>query len=151
MSLEGDAIDWHIKSTSQAERPAMTCLACHQVHAEQPQHKPYITKNGKERSVLLEDTKRPATALYMRSDKRHLPADKLFQTTMHDRDSVIKVTDDPNAWLCMQCHAPNNRREVGTEDDKTPTGLYEGMSCLDCHNPHSNQLKNNSRNVHTKK
>ena len=69
----------------------------------------------------MKETKRPATALYMRSDKRHLPAGKLYQTTLFDKDSVVKVSDDPNAWLCMQCHAPNGRREIGTEDDKTPT------------------------------
>ena len=151
MSLEGKVEDWHLKNASQADRPAMTCLACHQVHAEQPQNKPYVAKNEKERAVSLTDTRSPATALYMRSEKRHLPSDKLYRTTMFDKDSVVKVSDDPNAWLCMQCHAPNNRREVGSEDDKTPTGLYEGMSCLDCHNPHSNQLKNNYRNVHLKK
>jgi hypothetical protein len=50
----------------------------------------------------------------------------------------------------MQCHSPNSKREVGTEDDKTPVGMYEGMSCLDCHNPHSNGLKNNYRNIHLK-
>lgn len=151
MALDGKPEDWYIKDASQAERPAMTCLACHQVHAEQSQNKPYIAKNKEERSVLMKETKRPATALYMRSDKRHLPAGELYQTTMFDNDSVVKVSDDPNAWLCMQCHAPNGRREIGTEDDKTPTGEYEGMSCLDCHDPHSNQLKNSFRNVHLKR
>lgn len=151
MSLDGKAEDWYIRETSQAERPAMTCLACHQVHGEQQQDKPYLTLNKEERSALMQDTRRPATALYMRSEKRHLPADRLYQTTIYDKDSLVKVSDDPNAWLCMQCHAPNYRREAGTQDDKTPTGVYEGMSCLDCHDPHSNQLKTNFRNVHSKK
>ena len=151
MSLDGVAEDWYIRDSIQALRPAMTCLACHQVHAEQPQKKTYQAKNKEERLSLMKETKRPATALYMRSDKRHLPADKLYQTTMFNKDSLVKVSDDPNTWLCMQCHAPNNRREVGTEDDKTPIGMFEGRSCLDCHDPHSNQLKNNHRNVHVKR
>lgn len=150
MSLDGSVDKWYIKDSVQAVRPTITCLSCHQIHAESPQKKAYQVKSKEERLSLMERTKRPVTALYMRSDKRHLPADKLFQATMFDKDSLVQVTDDPNAWLCMQCHAPNNRREVGSSDDKTPIGMFEGRSCLECHDPHSNQLKNNYRNVHMK-
>lgn len=69
---------------------------------------------------------------------------------MFDKDSLVKVLDNPDAWFCMQCHAPNNRCEVGSENEKMPTGSYEGTSCLDYYNPHSNQLKNNYRSVYLK-
>ncbi len=150
MSLEGSFENWSIKDKNQAERPAITCLSCHQIHAEQVQSIPYKLKSKDERDSLMKKTKNVATALYIRSDKRHIQAIDLYQTTILDHDSLVKVSNDPNTWLCMQCHAPNNRREAGSSDDKTPIGIYEGMSCLECHNPHSNQLKQNYPNVHKK-
>lgn len=150
MSLEGDVESWKIYDEKQSERPAITCLACHQMHGEQEKRISYDSLDKESRSALMEKTERPATALYMRAEKRHLPSDKIYQATILHNDSLVKVSDDPNTWLCMQCHSPNTRREAGTEDDKTPLGMYEGMSCLDCHNPHSNGIKNNYRNVHVK-
>lgn len=148
MSLEGDATAWEIRDGKQAGRPTITCLTCHRMHGGQGKRIEYASLDKESRDKLMQKTERPATALYLRAEKRHLPSDKLLKPTIYDGDSLVKVSDDPNTWLCMQCHSPNGRREAGTEDDKTPTGLYEGMSCLDCHNPHSNGLKNNYRNVH---
>jgi len=152
MSLDGEAESWYIRDKKQAEMPSITCLACHQMHGEQDKRISYGELDKDSRTSLMEKTERPATALYMRAEKRHLPSDKIYQATIYDdKDSLVRVTDDPNAWLCMQCHSPNSNRMVCTQDDKTPTGKYEGMSCLDCHNPHSNGIKNSYRNVHTKK
>lgn len=148
MSLEGEPEEWYIKDEKQADHPTITCLACHQMHGEQEKRVPFSTLSKEEKDVLANKAERPATALYMRSEKRHLPSDEIFQTTMYQNDSIVQVSTDPNAWLCMQCHAPNGRREIKTKDDKTPTGKYAGMSCIECHNPHSNQLKNSYRNVH---
>lgn len=148
MSLEGSADEWYIKDTVQINRPTITCLTCHQIHSEQMKSKSYQTKSDEEKSQLMSTTESVSTALYMRSDKRHIPSDKIYQTTMFKNDSIVKVSEDPNTWLCMQCHSPNSKREVGSEDDKTPMGIYEGRSCLDCHNPHSNGLKNNYRDIH---
>ena len=150
MSLEGESDSWTIKDHKQAKRPAMTCLACHQVHGEQDKRIAYESLDKDARSSLMQKTERPATALFVRAVKRHLPSDEIYQTTMQYKDSLVKISDDPNTWLCMQCHSPNSKREIGTEDDKTPIGMYEGMSCLDCHNPHSNGIKNNYKNVHVK-
>lgn len=151
MSLEGkDAEAWYIKDEKQADLPTITCLACHQVHAEQPRNPVYKELAKEDRERLLEETSRPATALYVRGEKRHLPSRFLTQVEIYHNDSILRVTSDPNAWLCMQCHAPNGVHSVGSEDDKTPVGAYEGMSCLECHNPHSNKVKNEYREVHPK-
>lgn len=151
MSLEGDVASWKIRDGKQAGLPAITCLDCHQIHGDQERHTGYALLDNGTRDSLMKTTRRPATALYLRAEKHHLPSDRLLKPTIHDGDSLVRVSDDPNTWLCMQCHSPNYRREAGTQDDKTPTGVYEGMSCLDCHDPHSNRLKNNYRNVHTSK
>ena len=151
MSLEGDVKSWEIRDKKQADRPAITCLSCHQMHGDQDKRVEYASLDKGERDSLMQKTERSSTALYMRTERRHLPSDKLLKPTIHGGDSLVKVSDDPNTWLCMQCHSPNNRREIGTQDDKTPTGIYEGMSCLDCHNPHSNRLKNEYKKVHIPK
>jgi hypothetical protein len=148
MSLEGNAESWKIKDDQQAGRPAITCLACHQIHGEPNKRMAYESLDKEARAGLMQQTERPATALYMRAEKRHLPSDKIYQASISLNDSLVKVSNDPNAWLCMQCHSPNSKREAGTEDDKTPSGMYEGMSCLECHNPHSNGIKNSYRNIH---
>lgn len=148
MSLEGPVDEWYIKDTLQINKPTITCLTCHQVHYEQQKSESYQQISEEEKSSLMTNTKSASTAFYMRSDKRHIPSDKIYQTTMFKNDSIVKVSDDPNTWLCMQCHSPNSKREIGSEDDKTPMGIYEGRSCLDCHNPHSNGLKNNYRDIH---
>nr|MBP8759388.1 hypothetical protein [Parabacteroides sp.] len=80
--------------------------------------------------------------------KRHMPSSNLMQIKMHRQDTLVRVSEDPNVKLCMQCHAPNGVHVVGSEDDKTPMGVYEGMSCMECHDPHSNKVKNEYRNVH---
>ena len=151
MAMNGDVEDWHIKRKEQAERSAISCLACHRVHAEQDRKKAFAALNVDERDSLSYKQEHPATALYMRSEKRHIASDKLYPVTIYDKDSVVRVSDDPNTRLCMQCHAPNYRKEAGTSDDKTPTGQYEGMSCTDCHNPHSNLIKKNVSGVHANK
>ncbi len=148
ISLEGEVASWKIRDEKQEGRPAITCLTCHQMHGDQERYTRYASLPLEARNRLIQTTRRPATALYLRAEKRHLPSDKLLKPTIHDGDSLVKVSDDPNTWLCIQCHSPNYRREVETQDDKTPTGIYEGISCLNCHNPHSNGLKNNYRNVH---
>ncbi len=149
MNMESrDPADWHIKDKVQAGRPAITCLACHQMHGEQAVYPAYADLPASERDSLSVKMHRPATALYMRADRRHLASKHLQTVGMQMQDSVITQSADPNARLCMQCHAPDGVHAVASEDDKTPTGMYAGMSCMACHDPHSNRLKNEHRNVH---
>ncbi len=53
----------------------------------------------------------------------------------------VKVSPDPRQRLCEQCHAPNAFRQLGSADDRTPSGVHEGLSCLDCHRSHSNSAQ----------
>ena len=95
MSLDGDVETWKIYDNKQADRPAITCLACHQSHGEQDKRIAYESLDKEARNSLMTKTERPATALYMRAEKRHLPSDKIYQATMHDKDSLVKVSDNP--------------------------------------------------------
>ncbi|MDR1624648.1 MAG: hypothetical protein LBS04_06725 [Tannerellaceae bacterium] len=148
MTMVGDVDKWKIKETKQMNKPTISCLACHQSHHEQPRNIPYEKMDENTRATLAEKAKYPATALYMRADRRHMPSADLQKITLFEQDSLRQIIDDPNTLLCMQCHAPNTARQIGSEDDKTPTGVYEGMNCITCHDPHSNMLKTSYRNVH---
>lgn len=148
LCMDGNAEQWYIKDKQQAARPTITCLACHQSHHEQPRGKAYEAMDEAERTLLSLEMKRPATALYMRADRRHMPSEDLVTVKLFDGDSLAQVIDDPNTLLCMQCHSPNTARQTGSEDDMTTTGRFEGMACITCHDPHSNKLKNTYINVH---
>lgn len=134
MSLEGDCELWKIKSREQASRPSIPCLACHQIHSPKPRLPDF--KNCFESKTPA--CKIPATSLYVRTEKMHLRSDKLAKVKMYLDGRPVKTSDDPNHWLCMQCHSPNNRHMVRSQDDRTPVGAHEGFSCLACHDPHSN-------------
>ena len=60
----------------------------------------------------------------------------------------ILTSNDPVQKLCVQCHAPGAFHFVGTSDDRTPTGVHEGLGCSSCHEPHSNSAKNSCVSCH---
>ena len=134
MSFEGDYDDWKIKDPEQAERSAVPCLACHQMHTENPVSQRYVSMQDSTRANMLRN---PKTALYMRADKMHLRSDMLSKVAMLDGQRPVEVAGDPNTLLCMQCHSPNYQHQAGTEDDRTVTGAHEGISCIACHKPHA--------------
>jgi hypothetical protein len=91
----------------------------------------------------------PRTSLYMRADKMHLRSDRLTSVTMMDGDRKMQSAKDPNTLLCIQCHAPNYIHEAGTEDDRTPVGIHEGISCTVCHKPHSGKVRESCIQCHS--
>lgn len=112
---------WALKDERKAAQPAIPCLACHQVH-------------------------RPAAGfksadLYVRREQAHFAADSLPITPITQGERLIRVAPDARQRLCTQCHAPNALRQLGSSDDRTPAGVHEGLSCLDCHSSHSNSAK----------
>lgn len=126
---------WKIKDKKQEIKPTVPCLACHQIHTENPVSKRYTSMSDSSRITL----RNPKTSLYMRADKMYMRADHLTPVTMMDEERVVKMAQDPNTLLCMQCHSPNYAHAAGTEDDRTPVGVHEGFSCITCHKPHSGE------------
>lgn len=149
MNLEGKPEDWYIKDMAQENKPTITCLACHQAHHEQPRNVAYQEMDENARKQLADKEKYPPTALYMRADRRHMPTSKMLKEQLFAGDSLVKEVTDANTLLCIQCHAPNTKHQIGSEDDKTTIGMYKDMGCTSCHDPHSNQLKTSARDVHT--
>lgn len=144
---EADGV-WKLNDSKKAIEPTVPCMACHQIHTE---NEPFVRTARLDfpQEIFYERPLRnPSVSWYIRTDKRHQRADKLKKNEMFNNGKQVKVSDDPVQKLCQQCHSPNFAHKTGSEDDRTPTGVHEGLSCMACHSPHSNDARNSCRNCH---
>ena len=119
---------WSLKDPTKAGQPAIPCLACHQIHSPAAGFR--------------------SAQLYVRREKTAFADDVLPITPLLRGDVAVRTTSDPRQRLCIQCHAPNAFRQLGSADDRTPSGVHEGLSCLDCHRSHSNSAKASCATCH---
>jgi hypothetical protein len=144
MNLEGEPATWTIKNKEQETRPAIPCLACHQIHSENPVSTRYVSSSDTAKVI-----RNPRIALYMRSDKMHLRSDMLSSVVMKDGDLQVNRAIDNNTLLCQQCHAPDYVHRAGSQDDRTPVGVHEGISCTACHKVHSGDTRESCVQCHS--
>jgi hypothetical protein len=138
---------WVFKIKDISDKPVIPCLACHQTHikgipATNPDYSDpvkifYSRKDSSE-----------VTSLYYRPDRISIPASFLPKLNLTEGERKVIVSDDKIMRLCVQCHSPNAHHDVGTSDDRTPTGVHEGLSCSACHEPHSNDARNSCIKCH---
>lgn len=139
---------WHMKEQQQSGLPVIPCLACHPIHLENPVRGRAGSLDDPEAIFYEREPREPLMGLFLRSDKMHLRADLLPKPVMYSQGEQVYVSDDPAQRLCIQCHAPNWAHETGSEDDRTPTGVHEGISCLACHQGHSNNAREACKTCH---
>lgn len=113
---------------TKAAQPTMPCLACHQIHAPAGDSRP--------------------PHFYDRREKTHIAAEALPVAVIRDGERPMRVSRDPRQRLCVQCHAPDSTHRLGTSDDRTPAGVHEGLSCLDCHRSHTQSAKGSCASCH---
>lgn len=133
---------WTFHDPEKADHYAVPCLACHEMHSPQPTQAQF---------AHLEDRfqkRNPGYSLYSRPDKMHLRVDTMVVPDMFHDGKPVMVSEDPVEALCIRCHSPNHAHIAGTEDDKTPVGVHEGLSCASCHEPHSNNPMNSCTDCH---
>ena len=138
---------WIFKDSSVAQNPTIPCLACHQVHTEGSPHISPDYSNPRGAFYQLKPSLSKA-GFYNRQDKTHLLAENLPKLQLWEGERQVKVSDDPLMRNCIQCHAPNARHQAGTSDDKTPRGVHEGLTCLACHDTHSNDARQSCIKCH---
>jgi cytochrome c554/c'-like protein len=133
---------WSIVPAGAAERAAIPCLACHQVH-HPGEPRGALAKTGPAASgpssagaTPRADAHRPSLGFFDRRGQRHIPAGQLTLPAMREGARMVQVSPDPRQGICYQCHAPAAGARVATGDDRTPIGVHEGISCLACHPPH---------------
>ena len=139
---------WNMKDPDKKDLPVIPCLACHPIHMENDIQRHPASMNDPDAIFYERSDRNPLTGLYLRSEQMHLRVDMLNTPEMYLAESRVLVSDDPIQRLCMQCHAPNWAHEAGTEDDKTPTGVHEGLSCRACHRDHSNNPSHACKTCH---
>ncbi len=145
ISMEGP---WSLKDPGIASKPAIPCLTCHPIHMENRLKAHPGSLDDPDAISYKGEQRNPLTGLYLRSDKLLLRADMLRKPDMIKKGEPVLVSDDPIQRICMQCHAPNWAHEAGSEDDRTPTGVHEGMSCRACHQDHSTNALNACQACH---
>ena len=139
---------WKIKDESKISQPTIPCLACHQFHTENPTLGRASRLDVPQEIFYARPRRNPSIAWYVRDDNRYIRADRLMKIAMFTDGKAVKVSDDPAQRLCTQCHAPGFAHGTGSQDDRTPTGVHEGLSCMACHSPHSNDARNSCGNCH---
>lgn len=144
INIEGP---WHLLDETLSERPAIPCMACHQVHRP---GSPVAELNHTVHSDTLATNKiwQPMLTFYERHDQMYLAGNDLPVVKVRHNGEFIKVSEDPRMRTCIQCHAPNAFMHSGSSDDMTPRGVHEGLSCMSCHAPHTGNTANSCITCH---
>jgi hypothetical protein len=134
------------KDPGLAARTAIPCMACHQIHQA---GFPGMRQDLNNPSALhFLRVQKSFTSFYYRRDSSYFPVARLAAPTVYSAGKQVKISDDLNQRLCFQCHSPNTFNTVGTSDDRTPRGVHEGISCVACHDAHSNSAVASCKNCH---
>lgn len=138
---------WKLKKPEQENLPVIPCMACHQIHTE---GKVAVRPDYGKPSIIFYSRKSSLSGLsfYDRHEKSHVLGALLPKLKIFEGKRLVAVSDDHQMRNCIQCHAPNGWHEAGTSDDRTPIGVHEGLSCLACHSPHSNDARNSCKICH---
>ncbi len=138
---------WKFKVAEKANHSTIPCMACHQIHSEgSPEQNPDYSNPAEIK--VKRDFATPMVGFYNRSDAYFFRADFLPKGKITDKERLLKFSDDPRQRVCIQCHAPNAWHHSGTGDDRTPSGVHEGISCLACHATHSNKTEKSCKQCH---
>jgi hypothetical protein len=138
---------WKFNRTEMSDRPAIPCMACHQIHNKGfPRVNPDYS-NPKNIFYTRQDSS-ANVSLYYRPDKLNISVEYLSKLILWEGDRPVKVSDDLLTRICVQCHSPNSRHQSGTGDDRTPRGVHEGIGCTTCHETHSNDARQSCSKCH---
>ena len=144
LNIEGP---WKFKTSSEASRPVIPCLACHQIHLVGAPHISPDYSNP-QNAFFARTISKPIVSIYNRHDKTHVSAGNLPVLQLWEGVRPVNVSSDPIMRNCIQCHAPNASHQAGTGDDRTPRGVHQGFSCITCHDPHSNDARQSCNKCH---
>ena len=144
LSIKGP---WTLVDPAKLREPVIPCLACHKIHREGLPLVPADHADPK-KIFYSRQAELPKALFYYRYEKTHVELADLPFPAIFDGKRKIELSDDPLQRNCIQCHAPNAFHQVGSGDDRTPRGIHEGLSCLSCHDQHSNDPRQSCKNCH---
>jgi len=139
---------WRLVDARWADRAAIPCLTCHQMHRPGQPEGPRVRRPDTAGS--LQATASPSLALFDRRAQGHIALALLPLPEMVQGTRRVKTSPDQRQALCYQCHASSAAMQAGDGDDRTPIGIHEGISCLACHQGHGEQTRASCANCHPK-
>ncbi len=134
---------WKLKDPKLATAPAIPCLSCHSMHRAGDRMQ-RTEKAGRTKEEIL----RPSIGLRDRRTQLTMTAGLLPLPEMQEGTRRVRTSPDRRQSLCYQCHAPLDTRQVASGDDRTPTGVHEGISCLSCHLQHGSRTRASCASCH---
>jgi hypothetical protein len=137
---------WKLLDSRLADRPAMPCLTCHQMHRHgAPLARPVVKADdaGPQQEIF-----RPSVALFDRRQQEYVSLARLPLPQMYEGKRPVKISPDQRQALCYQCHAPDATAQIGSADDRTPIGVHEGLSCFACHEKHGQTTRASCTTCH---
>ncbi len=138
---------WALVRSQMGKRPAIPCLACHEVHRP-GEPLGALAKADPPKGSAAEEIHRPSLAFFDRRSQMHIPTGRLPLPAMLEGERAVKVSPDPRQGICYQCHAPKAGFQVCSGDDRTPIGVHEGIGCLACHAPHGETTRASCASCH---
>lgn len=137
---------WTLRNPKLGDQPAIPCLGCHKLHR---QGSPILRTALKSESPgPVQEISRPSLALFDRREFSSVPLARLPLPAMREGTRPVQISPDQRQALCYQCHAPLAGMQVGSGDDRTATGVHEGLSCLACHQKHGQKTRATCANCH---
>jgi hypothetical protein len=137
---------WRLVDAGWAERAAIPCLACHQMH--RPGQPEAARVRRPESAGALQAMAASSLALFDRRAQGHIALDSLPLPEMVQGRRRVKMSPDRRQALCYQCHAAGAAMQAGDGDDRTPVGIHEGIGCLACHQGHGERTRASCANCH---
>lgn len=148
---------WKIVRAGFADQPTMPCSACHSIHAEGA-----LSANPGGKIAASDAPAGNSLAFFDRRESQHFGVGILPMPAVFEKARAVKMSADPRIALCAQCHAARQPEtgtdaatnhwgpQAGSGDDRTPTGVHEGLSCLACHGGHAESAKASCKTCHGK-
>jgi hypothetical protein len=140
---------WQLIDAVMHDEPAIPCLTCHSIHAP-GDPVPSREKRG-EILAVEEETMTPSLAFYDRRGGESVTVPELPLPRIMDGERPVQMSPDQRQALCYQCHAPREEdalRQAFSGDDRTPSGVHEGLSCLACHQRHAMETRASCAGCH---
>lgn len=134
---------WKLADPAIANQPTIPCLACHAMHRE---GQPMV--RASERVAAKEEIARPSLGLFDRRSRLNIRVDALPLPAIFEGERSVRLSPDIRQSLCYQCHAAQESAQIGSGDDRTPMGVHEGISCLGCHQKHSQNTRQSCVTCH---
>ncbi|MCW5977600.1 MAG: hypothetical protein KIT09_05965 [Bryobacteraceae bacterium] len=138
---------WKLVREEMAGKPTMPCVTCHEVHKKGQPLGPRAPR--KQPVSSARQAVAPASlGLFDRRTKVHVAVDLMPVPQIYEGGRPVKMSPDPRQALCYQCHAPEAGGQAWSGDDRTGLGVHEGISCLACHDPHTQQTRASCATCH---